>query len=297
MDIPITFQVMVYGKLEPYNEVLSKARCRIFYKYANRNGAYITDQFAEQLIKSLPYVPVKGIYDNFNNDYTDHGKNRDEGRIYGIVPETYNFAWEKHLDEDGIEREYACSDVLIFTALYKEASEIVGKSLSMELYAPSITGNFQIINGIKYFVYNSACFLGLQVLGDEVTPCFEGAAFYSLYNNLKEVVEKLDAYNLKLQNEKNGGPKMDKINFRLSDSTKFDLIFDLLNTNYNEDGGWTIDYCICDVYDDYVVAYNYGESIYERVYYTKNEDDSISLGAKKRCYILDVTAIKWRQLY
>ena len=289
MDIPITFQVMVYGKLEPYNEVLSKARCRIFYKYANRNGAYITDQFAEQLIKSLPYVPVKGIYDNFNNDYTDHGKNRDEGRIYGIVPETYNFAWEKHLDEDGIEREYACSDVLIFTALYKEASEIVGKSLSMELYAPSITGNFQIINGIKYFVYNSACFLGLQVLGDEVTPCFEGAAFYSLYNNLKEVVEKLDAYNLKLQNEKNGGPKMDKINFRLSDSTKFDLIFDLLNTNYNEDGGWTIDYCICDVYDDYVVAYNYGESIYERVYYTKNEDDSISLGAKKRCYILDVT--------
>lgn len=289
MDIPITFQVMVYGKLEPYNEVLSKARCRIFYKYANRNGAYITDQFAEQLIKSLPYVPVKGIYDNFNNDYTDHGKNRDEGRIYGIVPETYNFAWEKHLDEDGIEREYACSDVLIFTALYKEASEIVGKSLSMELYAPSITGNFQIINGIKYFVYNSACFLGLQVLGDEVTPCFEGAAFYSLYNNLKEVVEKLDAYNLKLQNEKNGGPKMDKINFRLSDSTKFDLIFDLLNTNYNEDGGWTIDYCICDVYDDYVVAYNYGESIYERVYYTKNEDDSITLGKKKRCYILDVT--------
>ena len=289
MDIPITFQVMVYGKLEPYNEVLSKARCRIFYKYANRNGAYITDQFAEQLIKSLPYVPVKGIYDNFNNDYTDHGKNRDEGRIYGIVPETYNFAWEKHLDEDGIEREYACSDVLIFTALYKEASEIVGKSLSMELYAPSITGNFQIINGIKYFVYNSACFLGLQVLGDEVTPCFEGAAFYSLYNNLKEVVEKLDAYNLKLQNKKNGGPKMDKINFRLSDSTKFDLIFDLLNTNYNEDGGWTIDYCICDVYDDYVVAYNYGESIYERVYYTKNEDDSITLGKKKRCYILDVT--------
>ena len=32
--------------------------------------------------------------------------------------------------------------------------------------------------------------------------------------NLKEVVEKLDAYNLKLQNEKNGGPKMDKINFK-----------------------------------------------------------------------------------
>ncbi len=289
MDIPITFQVKVYGELKPYNEVLSKARCRIFYKYGNRNGAYITDQFAEQLIKTLPYVPVKGIYDSFNDDYTDHGEKRDEGRIYGIVPETHNFSWEKHLDEDGVEREYACSDILIFTALYKEASEIVGKSLSMELYAPSLRGSFQLIDGIKYYVYTSGCFLGLQVLGDEVEPCFEGAAFYSLYNNLKEVVEKLDAYNLKIQNQDNGGSKMDKINFRLSDSAKFDIIFNLLNPNFNEDGGWTIDCTICDVYDDYVVTYNYEESIYERVYYTKEDDDSITLGKKKRCYILDVT--------
>ena len=27
------FPVTVYGSLEKYNEVLSKARCRIFYKY------------------------------------------------------------------------------------------------------------------------------------------------------------------------------------------------------------------------------------------------------------------------
>ncbi len=107
--------------------------------------------------------------------------------------------------------------------------------------------------------------------------------------NLKEVVEKLDAYNLKIQNQDNGGSKMDKINFRLSDSAKFDIIFNLLNPNFNEDGGWTIDYSICDVYDDYVVTYNYEESIYERVYYTKEDDDSITLGKKKRCYILDVT--------
>jgi hypothetical protein len=73
------FPVTVYGNLERYNEVLSKARCRIFYKYENRNGTYITDEFADKLIASLPYAPVKGIYEG--EDYADHGTERSEGRI------------------------------------------------------------------------------------------------------------------------------------------------------------------------------------------------------------------------
>ena len=98
------FPVSIYGNLTKYSETISKARCRIFYKYANRNGTYITDEFAEKLLSSIPYTPVKGIYDDFDEDYTDHGAERTEGRIYGIVPENPNLSWEKHLDEDGIER-------------------------------------------------------------------------------------------------------------------------------------------------------------------------------------------------
>ena len=45
----LEFSVNIYGNLEKYNEVLSKARCRIFYKYGNRNGTYITDDFATEL--------------------------------------------------------------------------------------------------------------------------------------------------------------------------------------------------------------------------------------------------------
>ena len=69
-----TFSLSVYGDITSYNEVLSKARCRIFYKGANRNGTFITDEFAEQLISTLPYVPVKGIYDTMKDDFTDHGR-------------------------------------------------------------------------------------------------------------------------------------------------------------------------------------------------------------------------------
>ena len=288
-DIIKEFPVTIYGNLKELNPVLSKARCRIFYKYENRNGTYITDEFAQKLISSLPYTPVKGIYDNFDEDYTGHGLKRDLGRIYGIVPENPNFSWEKHLDEDEIEREYACCDVYIFTALYEEASQIVGKSQSMELYQPSIKGDWAIINGKKLFKFEDGCFLGLQILGDDVEPCFEGAAFFTFYNDLKTAIKKLEKYSLD-SNIKGGKSEMTKLNFKLSDSQKHDAIWVLLNDKYTEESNWEITYTILDIYDDYALVYSYEAGSYERVYYTKNDEtDSIELGARKKCYVIDVT--------
>lgn len=288
-DIIKEFPVTIYGNLKELNPVLSKARCRIFYKYENRNGTYITDEFAQKLISSLPYTPVKGIYDNFDEDYTDHGLKRDLGRIYGIVPENPNFSWEKHLDEDEIEREYACCDVYIFTALYEEASQIVGKSQSMELYQPSIKGDWAIINGKKLFKFEDGCFLGLQILGDDVEPCFEGAAFFTFYNDLKNAIKKLEKYSLD-SNIKGGKSEMTKLNFKLSDSQKHDAIWVLLNDKYTEEGHWEVGYTILDIYDDYALVYSYEAGSYERVYYTKNDEtDSVELGARKKCYVIDIT--------
>jgi phage shock protein A len=276
------FPICVYGQIERYNDVLSKARCRIFYKYGNRNGTYITDEFAEKLIASLPYVPVKGIYDG--EDFTDHGYDRNQGRIYGIVPEQTNFAWEKHLDEDGIEREYACTDVLIFTALYKEAGDIVGKAQSMELYEPSMKYHMAIVKGQRYVVFDDGCFLGLQALGDSVEPCFEGASFYTLQKTISDTIQKIKEYSEK------GGQSEVNIKFKLSDSQKQDAIWALLNPNWNEEGEWTIDYALCDVYDDYALAYCYETSTYERVYYTKDdEQDMVELGERVPVFIIDVT--------
>ena len=288
-DIIKEFPVTIYGNLKELNPVLSKARCRIFYKYENRNGTYITDEFAQKLISSLPYTPVKGIYDNFDEDYTDHGLKRDLGRIYGIVPENPNFSWEKHLDEDEIEREYACCDVYIFTALYEEASQIVGKSQSMELYQPSIKGDWAIINGKKLFKFEDGCFLGLQILGDDVEPCFEGAAFFTFYNDLKNAIKKLERYSLD-SNIKGGKSEMTKLNFKLSDSQKHEAIWVLLNDKYTEESNWEITYTILDIYDDYALVYSYEAGSYERVYYTKNDEtDSVELGARKKCYVIDIT--------
>lgn len=285
------FPVSVYGNLTKYSDTISKARCRIFYKYANRNGTYITDEFAEKLLSSIPYTPVKGIYEGFEEDFTDHGEKRSEGRIYGIVPENPNLAWEKHLDEDGVEREYACVDVLLFTALYEEAGEIVNKAQSMEIYEPSIKGTWKIINGRRMYEYTDGCFLGLQILGEDVEPCFEGAAFFSLYTSLKELLDEIKEYSLKIPESDLGGQsEMPKLNFKLSDNQKHEALWTLLNTNYSEEDGWVIDYAICDIYDEYALAYNYGEATYERVYYVKNdEDDTVSISEQKKVFVVDVT--------
>ena len=280
------FPVSVYGKLEKYNDVLSKGRCRIFYKYGNRNGTYITDEFSEKLLSTIAYAPVKGIYEY--DDFTDHGARRSEGRIYGIVPENPHLQWEEHEDEDGVVRTYACVDVLIFTALYKEASDIIGKAQSMELYEPSLQYHREIIHGQQYIVFDEGCFLGLQVLGKDVEPCFEGAAFFQLQENIEEVVKKIQE--IEMTYSKGGQKEMSQMNFKLSDSQKFDALWSLLNPNYTEEGNWTIDYAICDVYDEYALAYSYENAQYERIYYTKNDEtDSVALGEKVRVYVVDVT--------
>lgn len=284
------FPVTVYGELTKYSDTISRARCRIFYKYANRNGTYITDEFAEKLLSSIPYTPIKGIYDEFNEDYTDHGKKRDEGRIYGIVPENPNLSWEKHLDEDGIEREYACVDVLIFTAIYEEAQEIIKKSQSMEIYEPSIKGEWKIIDGRRLYEYSDGCFLGLQVLGDEVEPCFQGAAFFNLYNSIEQLKEEIRKFSNTLPSNKGGQSKMPEINFKLSDKEKFDVLWNLLNPDFNEEGNWTINCCICDIYEDYAIVYNYDETSYERIYYSKDDETNIvTIDERKKVFIVDVT--------
>ena len=278
----IEFPVSIYGNVEKYNDIFSKARCRVFYKGANRNGTYITDEFADELISTFQYIPVKGIYDG--EDFTDHGTSRSEGQIYGIVPETNNFAWEQHLDKDGVERTYACTDVLLFTALYPEASDIISKPQSMELYEPSLSYHMAIVQGQKYVVFDHGRFLGLQVLGDTVEPCFEGASFFTLQKSIEDTIQKIKDYS------NIGGNSEMEINFKLSDSQKYNAIWSLLNPEYNEEGGWTSSYAVNEVYDDYALAYNFEEGCYERVYYTKDDaTDSLTIDNKVKVFIVDVT--------
>lgn len=288
-----SFSVQVYTDLKPFNSVLSKARVRIFYKGLNRNRTYITDEFAEKLLSTISYTPVCGIWDEDSDDFEDHGEKRSIAKAYGVVPENPNITWETHLDEDGVEREYACADVILWTARYEEANKVVGKSQSMELYDKSIKGEWKFDKGIKYFEFSDGCFIGLTPLGDDVEPCFEGSAFYTLATSLSEMVNELKNYT---QIEEGGHEEM-VINFKISDNAKYRAIWDYLNPNFTEEGEWAVEYGVNEIYDDYALVYNYETGESSRLYYTKNdEDDTITFGDMVKCFIVDVTEAEYTSL-
>lgn len=295
-NLPLTLDVSIYGANEKISDTLSKCRVRIFYKGLNRNRTYISEEFAQELINSLPYAPVKGIFDFTDVDYEDHGEDNTDGRIYGIIPENPNFAWEEHLDEDGITREYATADVYLFTGLYPEASLIKDKPQSMELFTPTLKGEWRISeeDGKPVFYFLHGSLVGLQVLGKDVEPCFEGAAFFNLFKDIQNCVE----YIKKLQFSKMEGDKMqvDKSLFRLSDNEKADAIFDLINPNYNEENNWQLDYYLLDVYDDYALCGDRKKKKYVRFSYVKNADDTITVGEPVEVFIVDVTAAEYTAL-
>lgn len=199
--IPTTFIGEMINGLNQVSPEISKGRLRIFYKGLNRNLTYITDEFANKLIQSLPYAPVVGIYDESAQDFGGHDSNRNTAQMYGIVPHNPNFAWEDHLDKDGVLRTYACCDVYLYTGRYDAAKQIVGKQQSMELDEKTIAGNWQFVGDFpqEVFVFTDAHFIGLSVLGDDKEPCFEGAAFYELVNKFN---------NFMLSNTSTGGKDM-----------------------------------------------------------------------------------------
>lgn len=184
--IPTTFVGEIIGGLEKVTPEISKTRLSIFYKGFNRNQGYITDEFAKKLLSSLPYTPVVGIFNDLIKDFGGHDQDRNVAKIYGIVPQEPNLAWEERLDPDGVTRTYACTDVYLYTGRYDAAKLIPGKQQSMELDIDTIRGDWQTINGQEAYVYTDARFIGLSVLGNDKTPCFEGSAFFELVNKFND---------------------------------------------------------------------------------------------------------------
>lgn len=49
-ELPIT----IYSEITPYNDVLSKARCRVFYKYENRMVLILQMNLVKNLLVPPP---------------------------------------------------------------------------------------------------------------------------------------------------------------------------------------------------------------------------------------------------
>jgi hypothetical protein len=177
--IPLIFQAQITQNSPMENSGFTLCRARVFYTGLNRNGSYIDKEFAESFIATAIGCPVIGLWDHEKRDFTDHTPS-DRKRAYGFIPEDPQFAWETSYDYDGVEREYASFNVVLWTKAFEEANDIINHPLSMEINPDTINGAFMVIDGEYCFKFTSAEMLGICVLGYNVEPCFEGASFLSV---------------------------------------------------------------------------------------------------------------------
>lgn len=184
---PIYFDsVIIASPMEPIaqNSSIGRLQVGVFTKYGNRNGSYITDQVADQLINSaiLGDTPVVGFFDPSSKDWASH-TGPTLASAYGYVEDFVG--WQPFQDTDGETREYAVFSVVLFTKYFDEANFVVGQNQSMELDINSIEGDWADIEGVEYFVYTTAKIMGLCVIGSH-EPCFSVSHFFE---------KKQDEYN------------------------------------------------------------------------------------------------------
>lgn len=210
--IPLYFDSVIIES--PFQEIsqsspnLGRLKVGVFTKYGNRNGSYITEAVANQLIDSATngMTPVVGFFDPESKSWASH-TGPTLANAYGYV-ESF-LGWEPFTDTDGVTREYAVFSVILFTNYFEEAKNIQGQHQSMELNPDTITGDWADINGEIYYVYKTADMLGFCIIGDH-EPCFSVSSFFSksddtyksqyekfssLLSNLKTQVEEAEKNN------------------------------------------------------------------------------------------------------
>ena len=213
--IPIYFDSVVIASpttpISNANPELGRLKVGVFTRYGNRNGSYITDAVAEQLINSATKgnTPVLGVFDPQSQKWASH-TGPVLANAYGYVE---NFeGWQSFTDTDGVARDYAVFSVVLFTKYFEEAQKILGQNQSMELNPESITGDWALLNDGEYYVYRTAEILGFCIIGDH-EPCFSVSSFFSKdddtyntqYNKFSSLLSDLKAQVEEAENNQKGG--------------------------------------------------------------------------------------------
>lgn len=219
----------------PFNPLISRCTIKVCYVGKNRNGSEISRDVLEKMANTLPGCPIVGAWRKDVEDFGAHGykvtvedghvKFSCETRPYGFVAPNARVWFQKFVDSTSsgdVEHEYLVTEGYLWTGQYEEAMSVLkgGKGHSMELDDGSADGIWSSPdeNGLEFFIINDAVFSKLCILGDDVRPCFEGAAvlpetrfsldnefsrtLYSMMSELKEALLNRDEGGINMANKK-----------------------------------------------------------------------------------------------
>ena len=242
--------------------LVSKGVAKVFYIGDNRNGTSIDKETAIEMGRKLPGSPVVGYYRDDIKDFEEHSRKieittdkfeiLDLTKPYGFVP-TDSKIWFQTFTDDGVEHEYLCCEVYIWTTAYPESQRVFdkGNNQSMELNNESIGGVWakRANNQHEIFIINEALIEKLCILGEDFEPCFEGASIQAQFAlQFSTEIEQLKTSLFSLMNEVNdalkdkGGPKMEFTTYLVEiGDALWSAIYDYLESTYpvTDSDGWT----------------------------------------------------------
>ena len=225
------------------NPLMSSCEIKVFYLGQNRNGSYISKEVATEMAKTLRGAPIVGYFKPEKEDFADHGQQMiwdDEGIHFNVLTKPYGFVspdaqvWFKDFqDKDDfgntIVRTYMMTTGYLWTGQFEQAQVALkdGRPQSMELDEKSLKGKWakNIKEDMQFFIINDAIFSKLCILGNDVEPCFQGAAVtapevsktFSLDDNFKRTLFGMME---ELQSALKGGNKVAKIENELATDQK-----------------------------------------------------------------------------
>lgn len=225
LSVPKNNTVQIIEKTE-ISPLVDKCVIKVCYvgEQPNRNRTVITEDVAREMGRKLPGSPIVGFFNDTTNDFEGHNRDIkigngefkiiDTTKPYGFVP-TDATVWFETFNDEGVEHKYLCTEGILWTKAYEEASRILtqGNNQSMEINAETEKGFWtnELKTGDRIFIYNEALIEKLCILGENVEPCFEGAQIKEHFSLAADEFEKFKTsmFELinKLENAVQGGLK------------------------------------------------------------------------------------------
>lgn len=247
-------------EIKKVNSNLAKVKIRVMYAGKNRNKTYFDkDMIINEMLPTIYNTPIVGYMEN--KEFTDHGDRIDideDGNIefktityaIGLIPESTEITWEKHIEADGInEHEYLCVTGYIWKRFENECNKILNDSTkhSMEINVDEMEWS----NKLDSFIIKKAEFAGFCAIG--VEPCFEGSKIGGVHSYSKNELA-LDFSLLKEEINKLLN-KEQKINSK----EVFELDKEKLNDSFEEDKSTENDEEFEEIKDDNINDKNFND--------------------------------------
>lgn len=276
------------------NENFSRGKLKVFYKGETADKRCFSDEFAEQVIKTLPYAPVVSSYDVEADDFVGHAE---EQQIFGIVDPCVEPVFE--VLEDG--KTWCICDVVLYTerpdTTGKLASRIIGQPHSLELNPKTVKYviNYDEKKHFKNIEFTAGDFIGVSVLGKKQKPAFTGSAFFSCDEKFETKMNILREYCCASASAINGGEKeMDLEKFmELSWGEISTKVHAAVRSEYSDEAS----IYLIDMYDSYAIFsmffYLEEKTRLIKIHYTCDELGTVTLGEVTEVYVeyKDVPAI------